>query len=64
MFKAIYNPEINQAAAYITPNQEGMSYKVISIDELEKASGINIFPFLKENIKTHAMVLGKPKLHN
>jgi endonuclease G len=63
VFKAIYNPASGQAAAYLTLNQPGMDYFVISISKLEETIGINVFPFLSQDAKNHAMLLGKPTPH-
>ncbi len=61
LFKAIYVPSLNQAAAYITNNAPGNTYQVVSIAELEKLIGINLFPKLSTDVKNHAMNLPVPK---
>ncbi|MDD2358501.1 MAG: DNA/RNA non-specific endonuclease [Thiovulaceae bacterium] len=61
LFKAIYVPSFNQAAAYITNNAPGNTYQVVSIAELEKLTDINLFPKLSQDVKNHAMNLPVPK---
>jgi endonuclease G len=51
IFKAIYLPSSNQAAAYITDNAPGDNYSVISIAQLEKLTGINLFPKMSPSVK-------------
>ena len=61
LFKAIYVPSSGQGAAYLTDNAPGEDYKVISISELEKMTGIDIFPKMTQSAKEHAMELPIPK---
>ncbi|MDD2356461.1 MAG: DNA/RNA non-specific endonuclease [Thiovulaceae bacterium] len=61
LFKAIYIPSSNQAAAYLTENASGNDYKVISIAELEKLIGINLFPKMSQDVKNHVATLPVPK---
>lgn len=60
LFKAIYDPASGEAAAYLNTNNDSQDYQVMSIDELTKFSGIDPFPFLKGDARTHAMKLPKP----
>ena len=60
-FKAIYDPKIKQAGAYLIDNAENAQPQQISIAELEKLAGISIFPSIKEDIKVKLMELPKPK---
>lgn len=64
LFKAIYDPTTNQAAAYVDSNDESQDYKVMSIDELVKFSGVDPFPFLKGDARIKAMDLPKPVAPN
>jgi endonuclease G len=64
LFKAIYDPTTNQAAAYVDTNDEGQDYKVMSMDELTKFAGIDPFPFLKGSARSNAMDLPKPVAPN
>jgi endonuclease G len=61
LFKAIYVPSLNQAAVYITNNAPGNNYQVISITELEKLTGIDIFPKLVPDVKNNTMNLPVPR---
>ncbi len=63
IYKAVYDPRRNQAAAYLVKNAPGMHYAVISIAKLESLSGIDPFPGLAKNIKEKAMVLPDPRAH-
>lgn len=60
--KAIYDPERNQAGAYLTTNQSGNDYKIISLAELQQLSGIDVFPHLPASVKQIPMSLPAPQL--
>ena len=60
IFKAIYDPGKNEAAAYLVKNAEGKDYARISIADLDKLTGLKVFPKLPGNTK--AMDLPKPKM--
>jgi endonuclease G, mitochondrial len=60
IFKAIYDPAHKLAAAYFVANAAGGRYAVISIAELEKLTGLSIFPALEEKVKQAPMALPKP----
>jgi hypothetical protein len=59
VFKAIYSPQ-QQAAAYVTPNAQGMAYLTLSIADLEKRAHITVFPTLPQQIKETKMPLPVP----
>lgn len=61
IFKAIYLPSTGEGAAYITNNSADSSYSVISIAELEKLSGIDVFPQMSKAAKEHAFRLPTPQ---
>jgi endonuclease G len=61
IFKAIFDPKTGGAAAYLVDNEPGYDYQIISIDQLEKISGINVFPELTDYNKKTAMGLPEPK---
>jgi endonuclease G, mitochondrial len=61
MFKAIYDPGRNQAGAYIVGNTEGAQVQVVTIAELEKLSGISVFPTVSSQVKSGGMRLPAPK---
>jgi endonuclease G, mitochondrial len=60
--KAVYDPQRNEAGAYLTANQPGNDYKVISLAELQQLSGIDVFPQLPAAVKQTAMNLPVPQL--
>jgi endonuclease G len=61
MFKAVYDPKRNEAGAYLVDNTEGAQVQIISISELEKLSGISIFPSISSQTKSNGMRLPEPK---
>lgn len=64
IYKAIYDPASGQGAAYLVDNAEGDSYRVISISELEKISGIRHFPKMSPSAKQTPMSLPEPRSNN
>ncbi len=61
VFKAIYDPKRNEAGAYLVGNIEGSQSQTITIAELEKLSGINVFPSINAQTKDKGMRLPEPK---
>ena len=61
IYKIIYSPKQQKAAAYLTNNAPGREYQVISIKELEALTGINFFPQMEEEKKTQLLSLPEPK---
>lgn len=62
IWKAVYIPSTKQASAYWENNNNSLEYEVISINELKKRSGIDVFPQLTEQEKNTIVDLPKPKL--
>jgi endonuclease G, mitochondrial len=60
--KAVYDPGLNAGAAYLTPNQGGGEYRIISLAELQQLSGIDPFPQLPPDIKQTILNLPAPQL--
>jgi endonuclease G len=60
--KAVYDPQRNAGAAYLTPNQEGDEYRIISLAELQQLSGVDPFPGLAPAVKQTVMNLPAPQL--
>jgi endonuclease G len=60
IFKAIYDPKRNGAAAYVVPNAAGNEWRQVSILELQQLAGIDVFPGLPQSVKESAMPLPKP----
>src|SRR5690349_15419682 len=63
VYKAVYDPVRRAAAAYVTPNTDGMDWQAISIDQLAQVTGIDPFPALSADIKAVAMPLPTPQPH-
>lgn len=62
VFKAVVDPVRNEGAAWVAPNDASGDYDVVSIAELEKQAGINLFPKLPDAAKQTAMALPEPRL--
>jgi endonuclease G len=60
--KAVYDPRLNAGAAYLTPNQEGDEYRIISLAEFQQMSGIDPFPKVAANLKQAALDLPAPQI--
>jgi endonuclease G len=60
--KAVYDPRLNAGAAYLTPNQQGDEYRIISLAELQQMSGIDPFPNLPANVKKAIPNLPAPQI--
>jgi endonuclease G, mitochondrial len=63
LYKAVYDPGRQEAGAYLIDNAAGVQPQKISIAELEKLTGISIFPSVSERVKSRAMQLPEPKSH-
>ncbi len=61
VYKAIYDPKRNEAGAYLVGNAEGAQAQTITIAELEKVSGISVFPSISSKVKDNGMRLPEPK---
>lgn len=61
LFKAVYDPQRRETGAYLIDNAADAQPQKVSIEELEKISGISIFPSLDGNVKSHLMRLPEPK---
>jgi len=62
IYKAVYDSSRGQAAAYLVKNEKGNRYVRISLSELEKISGIEVFPQLHTEVNTKALNLPEPKM--
>ncbi|MDD2271128.1 MAG: DNA/RNA non-specific endonuclease [Desulfuromonadaceae bacterium] len=60
-FKAVYDPSRNEAGAYLVDNVVGATVQIISIAELDKISGISVFPSINSQVKSNGMRLPEPK---
>lgn len=61
LFKAVYDPQRKEAGAYLIDNTADAQPEKISIAELEKLTGISIFPSVEESVKSRLMRLPEPK---
>lgn len=64
IFKAVYDPQAKEAAAWLAPNVEGIAYQVISVAELEKRIHINLFPAIPDSVKSRTMALPEPRIRS
>jgi endonuclease G len=62
IFKAVYDPKRNQAAAYLVANADGDQWRAVSISQLQQITGIDPFPGLAPSVKNYAMTLPEPRL--
>lgn len=62
IYKAVYDPQAKEAAAWLAPNAEGNEYQVMSVAELENRLHINLFPGIPEAVKLRAMTLPEPRI--
>jgi len=60
MFKAVYIPKTNKASAYITNNSDDDNTQIITIVNLTKLIGIDVFPALPIDVKTTIVALPRP----
>lgn len=60
LFKALYDPASGQAGAYLARNDDSRDWRAVSIDELNRESGIDVFPGLPAAARTAAMSLPDP----
>jgi len=61
LFKAVYDPQRKQAGAYLIDNTADAQPQTISISELEKLTGINVFPAMNDEVKAKGMKLPEPR---
>lgn len=60
VYKAFYFPVKGIASVYWMKNDNSGQYEIISIDELKKRTGIDIYPNLMANVKRKAVYPPKP----
>lgn len=64
IFKAVYDPSIQQAAVYLVRNAPQAAYARISVAQLEAISGEAVFPGLPVAVKEAVMQLPVPKMRS
>ena len=60
VYKAVYNPKLGQAGAYVAENADDAELREVSVAQLREESGIDAFPALPEVVKARAMDLPDP----
>lgn len=60
LYKAVFVPSTGEGGAYVVSNSSDKSYEIIGIAELEKISGINLFPKMTGMQKMNVMKLPDP----
>jgi endonuclease G len=60
-FKAVYDPIRQEAGAFIVGNAPGAFPEVVSVAELNKRAGLDLFPAVGSRVKERAMRLPLPK---
>ncbi|MCJ2125538.1 DNA/RNA non-specific endonuclease [Methylobacterium sp. J-077] len=61
LFKALYDPASGEAGAYLARNDESRDWRAVSVDELTREAGIDVFPGLPAAARASAMALPDPK---
>lgn len=61
LYKALYDPSSGQGGAYLVTNTPSNDYEVVSIAELEKMSGVQLFPSMAISAKENTMDLPDPQ---
>lgn len=61
LYKVVYSPRQNAAAAYFIANEPDARYQTISVAELESKLGINLLPALTGQQKESMLRLPRPK---
>ena len=61
IFKAIYDPNRQEAGAYVVGNFPGALPQVVSVAGLNKMAGLDMFPSVSAQVKDRAMRPPIPK---
>ncbi|SDA34482.1 endonuclease G [Methylobacterium sp. UNC378MF] len=61
LFKAVYDPASGEAGAYLARNDDSKDWRALSIDDLRREAGIDVFPGLPPATRAHAMSLPDPQ---
>lgn len=62
IFKIVYDTKYRKAAAYVADNADTWEYKVVSVLDVEKMTGIDFFPSLNLAEKSELLTLPPPKV--
>jgi endonuclease G len=63
VFKAVYDPVQRRAGAYLTHNTDDSGYEEISIAQLTRMTGIDVFPSLSHSVKLRVADMPVPVSH-
>ncbi|WP_409568435.1 DNA/RNA non-specific endonuclease [Methylobacterium sp. J-072] len=61
LFKALYDPASGEAGAYLARNDDSRDWRAVSIDDLTREAGIDVFPSLPAAARASAMALPDPR---
>lgn len=61
LFKALYDPQRQESGAYLIDNTADAQPEKISVADLEKITGISLFPAVSDATKSRLMRLPEPK---
>jgi endonuclease G len=61
VYKLVYDPRRNQAAAYLTENVDTEEYQVVSVAELEQLAGIDFLPWMTAAARDMKLELPPPR---
>ena len=61
IFKAVYDPAMNAAGAYVCTNRDEPQCRVVSVAELAALTGIDPFPAMPDGVKVTAAHLPLPR---
>ena len=63
LFKVVYDPRRQEAAAYLVDNSDTRDYQRISVAKLEQLAGIDLLPGVIELVKASIMALPDSRPH-
>jgi len=64
LYKAVYLPSRQAAAAYVAPNAPGTAWRTVSLAELRDLAGLDAFPTLTPDVQARVLRLPEPRPHN
>ena len=64
LYKAVYLPARGEAGAYVAPNEPGLAWRAVSLDQLRELAGLDAFPALPASVKARALSLPEPRPSN
>jgi endonuclease G len=62
LFKALYDPATGEAGAYLVRNDDRKDWQAVSIQSLQEAAGLDVFPGLPVAARTRTMSLPDPHI--